>query len=112
MDFAKAQAELAARTSILAAVRTEPIANVFGTFFIGPILSYFLSAIFLREPITILRTVLLLAGFCGVVMVVDPRFGLSPRSVGLRKASRCSKNTSPTPCSSPGSTSCSSGMRG
>ena len=65
-------------TSILTALRTEPIANVFGAFFIGPILSYFLSALFLREQITPLRTALLLAGFCGVVLVVDPRFGLSP----------------------------------
>jgi len=75
-------------TSILMALRTEPLANVFGVFFVGPILSYFLSAIFLREPITLMRTALLLAGFFGVVMVVDPRFGLTP-GIGFALLAGC-----------------------
>lgn len=75
-------------SSILTALKTEPIANVFGVFFVGPILSYFLSALFLRERITLLRTGLLLAGFYGVVMVVDPRFGLSP-GIGFALLAGC-----------------------
>ena len=35
--------------SILTALRTEPIANVFGAFFIGPIVAYVLSALLLGE---------------------------------------------------------------
>jgi len=65
-------------SSILMAVKTEPIANVFGAFFVGPILGYFLSALFLREPITPLRTALLMVGFCGVLLVVKPGFGMTP----------------------------------
>lgn len=64
-------------SSILTALQTEPIANVFGAFFVGPILSYFLSAIFLREHITLTRTGLLLLGFIGVLLVVKPGFGMT-----------------------------------
>ncbi len=65
-------------TSILTALRTEPIANVFGAFFIGPILSYGLSAWLLKEGITRARTGLLLIGFFGVILVVKPGFGMTP----------------------------------
>ena len=59
-------------TCILTALKTEPIANVFAAFFVGPILSYFLAAWLLRERITGARTALLFAGFCGVLLVVRP----------------------------------------
>ncbi|MGH1542037.1 MAG: DMT family transporter [Arenicella sp.] len=59
-------------SSILKAVETESIANVFGAFFIGPILSYFLAAIFLKEKITLLRSILLLIGFGGALLVIKP----------------------------------------
>jgi len=65
-------------SSILIAVQTEAIADVFGAFFVGPILSYFLSALFLREPISLGRTALLLVGFSGVLLVVKPGFGMTP----------------------------------
>ena len=64
--------------SILTALRTEPIADVFGAFFIGPILAYVLSAWLLREGFSPLRVVLLLLGFCGVLLVVRPGFGMTP----------------------------------
>ncbi len=64
-------------SSILTALSTEPIANVFAAFFIGPILSYFLSAWLLRETITLPRTILLFIGFCGVLLVVRPGMDLS-----------------------------------
>ncbi len=66
----------AAICSILTALKTEPIANVFGGFFIGPMISYFLSAIILKEKITWRRTVLLLISFVGVILVVKPGFGM------------------------------------
>jgi drug/metabolite transporter (DMT)-like permease len=62
---------------ILTALKTEPMANVFGGFFVGPVVSYFLSALLLRERITPLRTFLLLVSFAGVMLVVRPGFGMT-----------------------------------
>lgn len=62
---------------ILTALRTEGMATVFGAFFIGPLLSYFLAAALLGEPITRAQTLLLFAGFGGVLMVVQPGFGMT-----------------------------------
>ncbi len=62
---------------ILTALKTEPLANVFAGFFVGPVVSYFLSALLLREQITPLRTVLLLISFAGVMLVVRPGFGMT-----------------------------------
>ena len=61
--------------SILTALRTEPIANAFGAFFIGPIVAYILSAVLLKERVTLLRTSLLGLSFIGVLLVVKPGFG-------------------------------------
>lgn len=65
-------------SAILSALKTEPIANVFGAFFIGPLISYFLSALTLKERISWVRTILLFVGFMGVVLVVKPGFGMTP----------------------------------
>lgn len=64
--------------SILTALQTEDIATVFGAFFIGPIFSYALSVLFLRERVTTAQTILLALGFCGVLLVVRPGFGMTP----------------------------------
>jgi len=63
--------------SILTALRTEPIANVFGAFFVGPILAYGLSAWLLGEGFSRVRIVLLGIGFLGVLLVVRPGFGMT-----------------------------------
>ncbi|MDE0852408.1 DMT family transporter [Yoonia sp.] len=63
---------------ILTALKTEQLATVFGGFFVGPIVSYILSAIILRERVTIPRTVLLFVSFGGVLLVVKPGFGMTP----------------------------------
>ena len=63
---------------ILTALRTEDLPTVFGAFFIGPIVSYTLSAWFLREPATWPRTLLLLIGFVGVLIIVQPSPDMSP----------------------------------
>lgn len=60
---------------IQTALKTEPLPDVFAAFFIGPILSYVLSALLLREPAPLLRSVLMAVGFCGVLLVVRPGFG-------------------------------------
>jgi len=65
-------------SSILTALQTEALPTVFGAFFVGPILSFFLSAWLLKEPITHKQTALLLLGFCGVLLVVKPGFGMTP----------------------------------
>ncbi|MEP1535823.1 MAG: DMT family transporter [Paracoccaceae bacterium] len=62
---------------ILTALRTEPIANVFGAFFVGPIVSYVLAILFLGETPSRSRNVLLAMGFMGVLLVVKPGFGAS-----------------------------------
>ena len=62
---------------ILTALKTEPMANVFAAFFVGPVVSYFLAAALLREKITPLRTFLLLISFAGVMLVVRPGFGMT-----------------------------------
>jgi len=62
---------------ILTALKTEDIGIVFAAFFVGPILSYFLAAALLGEAVTRVRTALLIAGFCGVLMVVKPGADLS-----------------------------------
>lgn len=64
-------------TCILTALKTEPIANVFGAFFIGPVVSYVLSMIVLGERPSRLRALLLALGFAGVMLVVKPGFGMS-----------------------------------
>ena len=62
---------------ILTALKTEPIANVFGAFFVGPVVSYVLAIVFLRERPSRARTLLLGLGFLGVMLVVKPGFGVS-----------------------------------
>lgn len=59
-------------SSILTALRTEPIANVYGAFFIGPVVAYALAVLLLNERVTRARTALLGLGFAGVILVVQP----------------------------------------
>lgn len=61
---------------ILTALKTEPIANVFGGFFVGPIIAFALSALLLKEPASLSRVLLLLLSFGGVLLVVKPGFGM------------------------------------
>ncbi|THH35941.1 DMT family transporter [Aliishimia ponticola] len=63
---------------ILTALRSEPIANVFGAFFIGPLVSFLLARILMGERPTPLRAALLGLGFVGVLLVVKPGFGVTP----------------------------------
>jgi drug/metabolite transporter (DMT)-like permease len=64
--------------SILTALRTEPIANVFGAFFVGPMVAYLLSVRLLGEAFSTTRVALLAVGFVGVILVVKPGFGMTP----------------------------------
>lgn len=62
---------------ILTALKSEQIANVFGAFFISPIVAFVLSAIVLKERTTFIRLILVLVGFVGVLFVVKPGVGVS-----------------------------------
>lgn len=64
-------------TAIQTALQTEAVATVFAAFFVGPLFSYALAVIFLREPVTRLRTALVIVGFIGVLIVVRPGAGAS-----------------------------------
>ena len=64
-------------TCIQIAVSSTGIATVFAAFFVGPIFSYVLAMIFLREPVTWARSLLILLGFMGVLLVVRPGFHAS-----------------------------------
>lgn len=65
-------------TSIQTALQTADLATVFAAFFIGPMFSYLLAALFLKEPITWLRSFLILLGFGGVLLVVRPGTTVEP----------------------------------
>lgn len=62
----------AAISCILTALKTEPIANVFGGFFVGPIVAFTLSVLLLKERASLGRALLLLISFGGVLLVVKP----------------------------------------
>ncbi|MCT8159752.1 DMT family transporter [Pseudoruegeria sp. SHC-113] len=62
--------------SILTALATEPLPNVFGAFFIGPAISYALSVWLLKERPEAARISMLSVGFLGVLLVVKPGFGM------------------------------------
>lgn len=64
--------------AILTALGTEPLPNVFGAFFSGPILSYGLSVLLLGERVTVARSVLVVIGLAGVFLVLRPGFGMTP----------------------------------
>jgi drug/metabolite transporter (DMT)-like permease len=74
--------------SILTALRTEPLPNVFGAFFVGPILSFALSAVLLGERVRVPQAVLLAVGFAGVLLVVRPGFGMTP-GIGFAVLAGC-----------------------
>jgi drug/metabolite transporter (DMT)-like permease len=69
--------QVGAILGILTGLQTETLANAFGAFFAGPLISYLLSAWLLGEKITWPRTILLIIGFAGVLLVVKPGFAMT-----------------------------------
>ena len=57
---------------ILSAVGKSPLADVFGAFFIGPVIATILSVVWLKERVNWLGWVTVMLGFIGVLMVVQP----------------------------------------
>lgn len=60
--------------TIIKAVSLSPIAEVFGCFFIGPILSVLLSVFVLGERASVAEWFSVVFGFVGVLLVVQPEF--------------------------------------
>lgn len=73
---------------VLTALKTEQLANVFGAFFIAPIIAFILSATILKERVTFVRLLLVILGFIGVLLVVKPGFGVT-RGIGLGFLAGC-----------------------
>lgn len=76
-------------TSIQTALQTADVATVFAAFFVGPMFSYVLATLFLREPVTVLRSVLIVLGFGGVLLVVRPGMGGDPGVIWAVVAGLC-----------------------
>ena len=62
---------------ITRALQLAPLADVFGAFFIGPLVSFVLSVWLLKERANIIQAVLVLIGFFGVLFIVRPGFEAS-----------------------------------
>lgn len=65
-------------TFIQMAMSTAPMADAFAAFFVGPIFSYVLAGLLLREPMGPLRTAMLVLGFMGVLLVLRPGAQMIP----------------------------------
>ena len=76
-------------TSIQTALQTEAVATVFAAFFVGPLFSYALAVILLKEPVTRLRTMLVILGFAGVLIVVRPGAGATTGTLWAVVAGLC-----------------------
>lgn len=76
-------------TSIQNALQLEEIATVFAAFFVGPLFSYVLAALFLREPVSPMRSALILLGFIGVLIVVRPGSEMSVGTLWAVTAGLC-----------------------
>ena len=76
-------------TAIQTALQTAEIATVFAAFFVGPMFSYVLAVFFLREPVTLLRSLLIVLGFFGVLLVVRPGYGGEPGVIWAVVAGLC-----------------------
>ena len=64
-------------SAITLALSLEDLTSVFAVFFVGPIISYILAVVFLKETINLHRSILLLLGFCGILTIARPGFGFT-----------------------------------
>ena len=64
-------------TLIIRAVQLSPLADVFGAFFIGPVVATLLAVVWLREVATPPEWLAVILGFAGVLLVVQPGVNVS-----------------------------------
>ncbi|MGH1577391.1 DMT family transporter [Planktotalea sp.] len=62
---------------ITQALKHAALADVFGAFFIGPMISFLLSVWLLKEQARFIQAILIMIGFAGVLLVVRPGFDVS-----------------------------------
>lgn len=62
---------------IITAVSLSPLADVFGAFFIGPVVATILAVILLKEQASWLEWLAVVLGFVGVLLVVQPGGAMS-----------------------------------
>ena len=65
-------------TCVINAVKTAPLADVYGAFFVGPTAAIVLARLLLHEPVRPREWAAVLLGFAGVVLVVRPTGTVSP----------------------------------
>jgi drug/metabolite transporter (DMT)-like permease len=63
---------------VINAVKTAPLADVYGAFFVGPTAAIVLAWLLLREPVRPREWVAVLLGFAGVLLIVRPTGAISP----------------------------------
>ena len=64
-------------SAITVAVSLENLTSVFAVFFVGPIISYILAVVFLKETVNLRPSILLFLGFCGILIIARPGFGFT-----------------------------------
>ncbi len=62
---------------ILQGAARAPLADVFGAFFVAPLISFGLAVLFLKERPGMARTLLILMGFLGLLLIVKPIGGIT-----------------------------------
>ncbi|MEN8892266.1 DMT family transporter [Planktotalea arctica] len=62
---------------ITQAIKFAPLADVFGAFFIAPMISFVLSVWLLKERARLVQALLVVLGFVGVLLIVRPGFETS-----------------------------------
>lgn len=65
-------------SSITLAFKAAPLADVFGAFFVGPMISFLLSVVLLKERAHPAQAFLIAVGFAGVLLIVRPGFEWNP----------------------------------
>lgn len=65
-------------TCVINAVKTAPLADVYGAFFVGPTAAIVLARLLLKEPVRPREWAAVLLGFAGVLLVVRPTGTVSP----------------------------------
>jgi drug/metabolite transporter (DMT)-like permease len=65
-------------TCVINAVRSAPLADVYGAFFVGPTAAIVLARLLLKETVRPREWVAVLLGFAGVLLIVRPTGTVSP----------------------------------
>ncbi len=76
-------------TFVINAVKTAPLADVYGAFFVGPTAAIVMARLLLHEPVRPREWVAVLLGFAGVLLIVRPTGAISPGLVWALASGLC-----------------------